>query len=124
MATQNIYDDPTFFAGYRQLPRSVSGLAAVYEWPAFQRLLPSLAGKRVLDLGCGLGNLAREARARGAREVVGVDLSERMLAEARARNADPGIIYLRSSLEAFEPEAAAFDVVLSTLALHYVADYR
>ncbi len=78
----------------------------------------------MLDLGCGLGYFAREARARGAREVVGVDISERMLAEARSRGADPGVTYLRSSLEAFEPEAAAFDLVVSTLALHYVADYR
>jgi len=38
MAAQNIYDDPDFFAGYSQLPRSTTGLAAVYEWPAFQRL--------------------------------------------------------------------------------------
>ncbi len=124
MAEQNIYDDPAFFAGYRAIPRSVEGLAAVYEWPAFQRLLPPLAGKRVLDLGCGLGNFAREARARGAVQVVGVDLSERMLAEARARDPDPAIVYLRSSLEAFEPEPAAFDLVVSMLALHYVADYR
>lgn len=114
---------PRFFAGYSQLPRSISGLAAVNEWPAFQRLLPPLEGKRVLDLGCGLGNFAREARLRGAREVVGVDLSERMLSEARARGPDPGITYLRSSLEAFEPGENAFDLVVSMLALHYIADY-
>jgi SAM-dependent methyltransferase len=123
MSPQNIYDDPAFFAGYSQLPRSISGLAEVYEWPAFQRLLPPLEGKRVLDLGCGLGNFAREARARGVRHVVGVDLSERMLTEARARGQDTGITYLRSSLEAFEPDAESFDLVVSMLALHYVADY-
>ena len=69
---QNIYDDPAFFAGYAQLPRSEHGLPAVFEWPAFQRLLPgSLEGKRVLDLGCGVGYLARELRTRGARAVTG-----------------------------------------------------
>jgi 2-polyprenyl-3-methyl-5-hydroxy-6-metoxy-1,4-benzoquinol methylase len=123
MTPQNIYDDPAFFAGYSQLPRSIAGLSEVYEWPAFQRLLPPLQGKRVLDLGCGLGNFAREARTRGAREVVGVDISERMLAEARARGDDPGITYLQSSLEAFEPERASFDLVVSMLSIHYVADY-
>src|SRR5271167_2649382 len=99
MAAQNIYDDPDFFAGYAKLPRSERGLAVVYEWAAFQRLLPpSLGDLRVLDLGCGLGYFAREARARGAREVVGVDLSERMLDAARAQTDDPGITYLRQSL--------------------------
>jgi SAM-dependent methyltransferase len=125
MSAQNIYDDPAFFAGYANLPRSRSGLAAVYEWPAFQRLLPaSLHGKRMLDLGCGLGYFAREARARGASEVIGVDLSERMLAAASAATGDPGIVYVRAALEDYAPDAAAFDLVVSSLALHYVADYR
>src|SRR6185312_14192222 len=105
MCAQNIYDDPDFFAGYARLPRSELGLSAVFEWPAFQRLLPaSLRDARVLDLGCGLGYFAREARARGAREVVAVDLSERMLQAARARTDDTGIVYLRAPLEQFEPE--------------------
>ena len=124
MAAQNIYDDPAFFAGYTKLPRSEQGLRAVYEWPAFQRLLPrSLADKRVLDLGCGLGYFAREARARGAQQVIGVDLSERMLEQARQRTADEAIIFVRDSLETFAADPGAFDLVVSSLALHYVADY-
>jgi 2-polyprenyl-3-methyl-5-hydroxy-6-metoxy-1,4-benzoquinol methylase len=123
MSAQNIYDDPAFFAGYTQIPRSRSGLGVVFEWPAFQRLLPSLQDKRVLDLGCGLGYFAREARARGASQVIGVDLSERMLQEARAHTDDPDISYIRASLEDFEPEAESFDLVVSSLVLHYIADY-
>lgn len=124
MGEQNIYDDPSFFAGYAKLPRSIEGLDAIYEWPAFQRLLPaSLAGCRILDLGCGLGYFAREARSRGAASVIGVDISERMLADARTRGADPGITYVRSSLEALQPERGNFDLVISMLALHYIDDY-
>jgi SAM-dependent methyltransferase len=124
MAAQNIYDDPNFFAGYATLPRSVEGLDAIYEWPALQRMLPaSLAGLRILDLGCGLGYFAREARARGAASVLGIDISERMLADARARGADPAITYQRSSLEALQPPPASFDLVISMLALHYIEDY-
>ena len=70
MSAQNIYDDAGFYAGYAKLPRSEEGLRAVYEWPAFQRLLPaSLAGARVLDLGCGFG--AYSARDAGARRAIG-----------------------------------------------------
>jgi SAM-dependent methyltransferase len=124
MTAQNIYDDAEFFAGYARLPRSEHGLDVVYEWPAFQRLLPvSLRDMRVLDLGCGLGYFAREARARGAREVLGVDISKRMLDEARARTSDPGITYVRAELEQVEPGEATFDLVVSSLALHYIADY-
>jgi SAM-dependent methyltransferase len=124
MTAQNIYDNPDFFAGYAKLPRSERGLGIVYEWTAFQRLLPaSLVDRRVLDLGCGLGHFAREARARGARQVIGVDLSESMLQEARRRTNDAGIVYVRESLEAFAAEPASFDLVVSSLALHYIADY-
>jgi SAM-dependent methyltransferase len=124
MSAQNVYDDPDFFACYARLPRSKTGLSAVYEWPALQRLLPaSLRGTRVLDLGCGLGYFAREACARGARQVVGVDISEKMLNEARTHTADSAIVYQRAELERFEPEAGAFDLVVSLLALHYIADY-
>jgi SAM-dependent methyltransferase len=125
MSAQNIYDDPKFFEGYSRLPRSESGLSVVYEWPAFQRLLPvSLQGSRVLDLGCGFGYVAREVRARGARQVIGVDLSERMLAAARAATHDDGIQYVHAALEDYRPEANAFDLVVSSLALHYISDYR
>jgi SAM-dependent methyltransferase len=55
--------------------------------------------------------------------VVGVDLSERMLQEARAHTDDAGVSYIRALLEDFEPEAESFDLVVSSLALHYIADY-
>lgn len=60
--SQNIYDEPGLFEGYAQLPRSLHGLAGAPEWPALQAMLPDLAGKRVLDLGCGYGWFCRAAR--------------------------------------------------------------
>ncbi|PLO78838.1 SAM-dependent methyltransferase, partial [Klebsiella quasipneumoniae] len=49
--SQNIYDDPHFFAGYATLDRSVKGLDGAPEWPSLQAMLPPLAGLRVVDLG-------------------------------------------------------------------------
>jgi SAM-dependent methyltransferase len=122
---QNVYDHPDFFAGYADLRRTESGLNAAVEQPALQSLLPSsLHGISVLDLGCGFGDFARLARERGAEHVTGIDISESMLAAARAATDDDRIRYLRSPIETFEPGAAAFDLVVSSLALHYVEDYR
>jgi hypothetical protein len=50
--TQNIYDDPGFFAAYSQLGRSVAGLEGAAEWPMLQTLFlapPSKKRERVLS---------------------------------------------------------------------------
>ncbi len=117
---QNKYDDPGFFANYSQMARSIGGLEAAGEWPAFHELLPRLCDKHVLDLGCGFGWHCRYAREQQARSVVGVDLSERMLARARASTNDTAIEYRRLAIEDIDFAADEFDVVLSSLALHYV----
>jgi SAM-dependent methyltransferase len=56
--TQNIYDDPGFFAGYSRLPRSVQGLDGAGEWPAMRALLPDLGGLRVVGLAAQSFDLA------------------------------------------------------------------
>jgi SAM-dependent methyltransferase len=118
---QNVYDDDTFFAGYARLPRSVGGLDAAPEWPALRALLPDLRGKRVIDLGCGYGWFCRWAREQGAAEVLGIDVSEKMLARAAAETRDPAISYRRADLEMLELPAGAFDLVYSSLTFHYLA---
>ncbi|HBO5731167.1 class I SAM-dependent methyltransferase [Pseudomonas aeruginosa] len=122
--TQNIYDRADFFAGYSQLPRSREGLAGAPEWPALQAMLPGLAGKRVVDLGCGFGWFCRWAREQGAAEVLGIDISQNMLGKAWAMTDDPAIRYLRQDLETLELPAASFDFAYSSLALHYIDDLR
>lgn len=121
---QNIYDDPAFFAGYAKLERFGPGWERAVELPDLLALLPDVRDRRVLDLGCGAGQLAHHLATRGAAEVIGVDLSERMLALARARWTHPRVTYQRESVEAAAFPAARFDLVVSSLVLHYVEDYR
>ena len=118
--TQNIYDDPEFFAGYSRLGRSVEGLEGAAEWPALRALLPDLHGLRVVDLGCGFGWFCRWAREHGAAEVLGIDLSENMLARARADTTGSAITYRRADIEHVELPEGAYDVAYSSLALHYI----
>jgi SAM-dependent methyltransferase len=119
--TQNIYDQRDFFAGYSQLGRSVGGLDAAAEWPALGAMLPKVGGLRIVDLGCGFGWFCRWARQQGAAHVLGLDISEKMLARARAVP-DPGITYERADLERLSLPAASLDLAYSSLALHYVED--
>jgi SAM-dependent methyltransferase len=120
--TQNIYDDQKFFDGYSRLPRSVGGLASAPEWPALRAMLPDVRGRRVIDLGCGFGWFCRWAREAGAADVLGIDVSDRMLAQARSAIMDPAITYARADLETIELPVSRFDLAYSSLALHYVND--
>lgn len=120
---QNIYDNPDFFAGYSQLPRQIDGLDGAPEWPAIRAMLPMLEDKRVVDLGCGFGWASRWMREHGAASVLGLDLSQNMIARARADTADPAIEYRIADLETLELPEAAFDLVYSVLTFHYVEDF-
>ena len=121
--TQNIYDDPEFFEGYARLGRSVEGLAGAAEWPAVRAALPDMRGLEVVDLGCGFGWFCRWAREQGASNVLGLDVSENMLARARAATSDPAITYECADLERLALPQAAFDLAYSSLAFHYVDDF-
>lgn len=120
---QNIYDSPQFFAGYERLPRSVYGPGVAMEWPVLRAMLPPLGGLRVLDMGCGFGYHCRWMREQGAASVLGVDLSEKMLERASAMTSDPAIEYRRSAIEDLKLAAGSFDLVTSSLTLHYVSDF-
>lgn len=120
--SQNIYDDPVFFAGYATLDRSVKGLDGAPEWPTIQAMLPPLQGKNVLDLGCGYGWFCRYARDNHAASIVGVDISEKMLTQARSMTLGEGIAYRRDDLATLSLAPLAYDLVYSSLALHYLHD--
>jgi ubiquinone/menaquinone biosynthesis C-methylase UbiE len=118
--SQNIYDNEEFFKGYSQLNRSVKGLDGAPDWPALRAMLPPLSSASVLDLGCGFGWFCRWARQNGAAAVVGIDLSEKMLAQAAAMTKDPAITYQRIDLEQLVLGPAAFNLVYSSLTFHYI----
>lgn len=79
-------------------------------------LLDPKPGERVLDVGCGAGQLTAQIAAAGA-EVIGIDSSPEMIAAARA--AFPEINFVLADAAEFS-FAEAFDAVFSNAALHWV----
>lgn len=118
--TQNIYDNLDFFEGYSHLNRSVHGLAGAPEWPAIEAQLPPMRGLRVADLGCGYGWFCRWAQEQGAAQVLGIDVSSRMLDRARSMTETTAIGYEQADLETLTLPEAAFELVHSALVFHYI----
>ncbi|NQX43289.1 Methyltransferase domain-containing protein [Pedobacter steynii] len=120
---ENKYDDPGFFVSYGNMPRSVEGLNAAGEWQVLQKMLPDFEGKSVLDLGCGFGWHCIYAKQQGAKRVVGIDLSEKMLETAENKSVGLDIEYRQMAIEDIDFSKEEFDVVISSLAFHYVKDF-
>jgi len=121
---QNKYDDEQFFAAYEKMPRSIYGLEAAGEWHVLKKMIPVLENKSVLDLGCGFGWHCRYARRQQASSVVGVDISEKMLKVAQEKTEDSLITYQHSAIEDVHFKNCQFDVVFSSLALHYIQSFE
>lgn len=120
---ENKYDNEQFFRKYSEMERSRKGLQGAGEWKELQKILPDFQGKKVLDLGCGYGWHCKYAAENEAKSVLGTDISRRMLETAREKNADPKIEYRCAAMEDLEFPEETFDVVISSLAFHYVEDY-
>ncbi|MFC7786912.1 MULTISPECIES: class I SAM-dependent methyltransferase [unclassified Rossellomorea] len=120
---QNKYDDVNFFSEYKNMERSVKGLESAGEWHVLKELLPELRNKSVLDLGCGFGWHCRYAREQQAKSVIGVDISENMLQQAREMTNDPFISYIKMPIEDIDFSDSQFDVVISSLAFHYIESF-
>jgi 2-polyprenyl-6-hydroxyphenyl methylase / 3-demethylubiquinone-9 3-methyltransferase len=89
-----------------------------------RKRLDSLAGLRILDVGCGGGILSEALAARGA-EVVGIDLGEKALGVAKLHQLETGssVDYRLVAAEALAAEdPAAFDVVACMELLEHVPD--
>jgi SAM-dependent methyltransferase len=95
---------------------------AYYERPATLALAGDVAGKRILDAGCGAGALIAALRDRGA-IVTGIDKSAGMLELARRRLGDDADLQVAELGVPLPFPDDAFDDVTACLVLHYLKDW-
>ncbi|HTJ28042.1 MAG TPA: class I SAM-dependent methyltransferase [Candidatus Limnocylindria bacterium] len=117
-----LYDDPALAAAYARVS-AANTMNAAYERPALRALLGEVAGRDVLDAGCAGGEHAAWLVEHGAR-VVALDASAAMVDLARERVGTAAQV-VQADLGAPLPFAdASFDLVASSLTLHYLADWN
>ncbi|WP_163580563.1 class I SAM-dependent methyltransferase [Gracilibacillus saliphilus] len=120
---QNIYDNPDFFKEYMDLRESGITYNDFIEQPAIKSAISTLKDKTILDLGCGAGKFAKYCVDNGASKVIGVDISRNMIEQAKKENENEKIEYICTPIEDLELQNQKFDLIISSLAVHYIKNY-
>lgn len=123
MSKQNVYDNDKFFENFRSSRMNDVNFNDCIETPILFGMLPDLHGKKVLDIGCGMGQHAKQYSDMGAASVLGIDLSEKMLEYAKEHNSSTNVIYQRMAMEDIDAISEKFDLVTSSLVFDYVEDF-
>lgn len=122
---QNVYDNEIFSKEYDQMRNEKKGISAndVIEIPIFRKMMPDVKNKKILDLGCGYGENDLYFRKQGASYVLGTDISTHMIKIANEKNKIDGVEYKELAMEDISNLNEKFDIVISSLAFHYVPDF-
>ncbi|MDZ4779627.1 MAG: class I SAM-dependent methyltransferase [Planctomycetia bacterium] len=121
---QNIFDNPSFLKAYLAYRSRGDCPTEKLAWPALQRMLPPLQGLHLLDIGSGMGEFCLAASKAGALSVTGIDISAQMCALAQKNtNAVQNIRLINLPVEDFETRQQTYDLVVSSLSLHYVESF-
>jgi ubiquinone/menaquinone biosynthesis C-methylase UbiE len=86
----------------------------------FLNLLGDVKGRTVLDLACGEGRFTRKIKQRGARHVVGVDISQKMIELARSAEKENPLSVEYISCDVTElGRIGSFDIVTASFLFNY-----
>jgi SAM-dependent methyltransferase len=116
------YDDDAIFATYTAHRHRPGNPNDTLEGPAFIAMLGPVDGLRVFDLGCGDAGFGRALLNAGCADYTGVDGSRKMCAAARRTLAGTAGRVVEATIEAFDAPPSSADLIVSRLALHYVAN--
>jgi SAM-dependent methyltransferase len=116
-----LYEDPALAQAYARVT-AANVYNAAYERPAVREVLGEVRGLDALDAGAAAGEHSAWLVEHGAR-VVAVDVSEAMVQLARARLGDAATVLCADLARPLPLADASFDLVLSSLTLHYLEDW-
>jgi SAM-dependent methyltransferase len=122
LAGPDFYDDDEVFATYSRRRQRADSPNDTLELPVILELVRPVSGRRILDLGCGDAAIGLTLLQEGANSYLGVEGSHKMAALAAQTLAGSSGQVIRKPLEEWETPPAIFDLVLSRLVFHYIAD--
>ena len=118
------YNDDQFLKNYITRRNREESPNNIIEKPILLEMIGEVQGKKVLDLGCGDAKFGVELLQKGCISYDGVEGSENMAKEAtKTLNGTEGKVHL-SSIETWNFQTGNYDLVVSRLALHYLAELK
>jgi len=116
------FDDEQVFATYAQRRAGANNANDALERPIFAELVGAVHGLRILDLGCGDAGFGRDALAQGCASYLGLEGSQKMAALGRQTLVGTAGRVIHTTMESWAYPPQQFHLVVSRMALHYIAD--
>jgi SAM-dependent methyltransferase len=116
------YDVDKVFDAHRSRRVDLNTPNETLEKPVIMELVGDVKGNEILDLGCGDGSSASEWLELGCASYLGLESSYKLVEHARQNLNHPAVQVIRARIEDWDYPPNQIDLVLSRLALHYVAD--
>ena len=124
MNNDSIYDDEQIFDEYIKYRHDENSPHSVEVKPAIIDLVGSTEGKKVLDVGCGTGDLVYYFSQSGAKRVVGIDIARRAIDYANRHNKNENVEYKEMNIYDLDKLNDKFDIVISDIVFNYISDFK
>lgn len=119
----NSYDDEIVFNEYLAARKDGNHKHNTSLKSSLEDIVGDVKGKTILDLGCGIGEFTKYFANNGAKSVVGVDISKKVLEYARENNNADNIEYLNLDIDNLSDLNQKFDVIFSDMVFNYIEDF-
>lgn len=123
VSTEEFYDD--LASSYNDIIYRCAPRYEEMQQTMMQYVPGDLQPQRILDLGCGTGNLTlRVLETFPGAHVVALDLSQEILDVCRRQCGEQRVSYLQQDFSDLQLSANSFDLVVSSIAIHHVDDLK
>ena len=119
--SKDFFNDDDVFEKYLEHRRRPENPNECIEKPIILDLLEGRRG-RVLDIGCGYGDIAESLLENGMSHYTGIDSSQRMIDLAKSTINNPNADFKVADIQSRDFQAASAELVIARLVLHYVKD--